>query len=607
VISFHRRVLRILEEGGLVDPAVLKDVSAAAAKGESVTAVMLQRRAMTESDLLGVLSDRLNVPPIDLDRVEFPPDVGEWMPEDLAKRANCVPIAKMGSVVTIAVSNPYDVQRQDDLRIATGCELRVCLALEPQLARAMARLYAREEQDLSQLLEDQDDHDITVKENKDDEVTDLAAVSAESNDAPIVKLVNMIIYQGIKAKASDIHVEPFERRVVVRYRVDGALAEAMSPPKRLQNSITSRLKIMASLDIAEKRRPQDGKFQVKVEGRQIDFRVSILPTVHGEKVVLRILDSSNLGRNLDTLGFEPTALADFKTAIDAPYGMILVTGPTGSGKTTTLYSAVREMLTPEMNFVTVEDPVEYQLEGVNQVQVNVKRGLTFAGALRSILRQDPDIVMVGEIRDSETIDIAVKAALTGHLVLSTLHTNDAASTITRMADMGVDPFMVSSSTLLVSAQRLMRKLCEYCREPIEAPRDRLLAVGVTQDEIDAGPTLFRAVGCPRCNVGYAGRFAILETLPVRDDIKRLIIDGRGASDIRQRAVETGMVTLRRCALLNALRGKTTIDEALLVTLDDRRRTGADESTETTAIAEHGGAAEEPSDEAGGEPVGDAQA
>ena len=586
MISFNRRVLRILEEGGLVDAAVLQEASAAAAKGGSVTTTLLEKKVLPEGALLGVLAERLGVPPVDLDRVEFPVDVGEWMPEDVARKAGCIPIAKMGGLMTIAVANPFDVVRHDDLRLATGCDLRLAMALEPQIHRAMEKLYHSGEADLSELLEDSAEHDITVKEAAEDEVVDLAALSEGSEDAPIVKLVNLIIYQGIKAKASDIHVEPFEKRTVVRYRVDGNMEEAMSPPRKLQASITSRLKIMASLDIAEKRRPQDGKFQVKVEGRQIDFRVSVLPTVHGEKVVLRILDSTNLGRNLDSLGFEPQALADFKNAIDSPYGMILVTGPTGSGKTTTLYSAVREMLTPEMNFVTVEDPVEYQLEGVNQVQVNVKRGLTFAGALRSILRQDPDIVMVGEIRDTETIEIAVKAALTGHLVLSTLHTNDAASTITRMLDMGVDPFMVSSATLLVSAQRLLRKLCDHCKDPIAAPAERLLHLGVTEQELAAGPTLFRAVGCPRCNQGYAGRFAILETLPMKEDIKRMVVDGRSSLDIRQKAIDLGMITLRRCALLNSLRGRTTVEEALRVTLDDRRRTHAEPGAESTTESEH---------------------
>jgi type IV pilus assembly protein PilB len=585
VISFHRRVLRILEETKLVPQTVLQEASEeATSKGTSLTQLLLQREALTERDLLGVLADRLGVPPIDLERVDVAPDVIEWMPEDLAKKNGCFPVSKMGTLVTVAVANPFDVVKHDDLRIALGCELRLALALDGQIARATDRLYKASETDLHELLDEHSEHDITVKEQVEDEVLDLAAAEA-GDDAPIVKLVNAIIYQGIRAKASDIHVEPFEKRVLVRYRVDGTMEEAMAPPRKLAGSIASRLKIMASLDIAEKRKPQDGKFQVKVEGRQIDFRVSVLPTVHGEKIVLRILDSTNLGRSLDTLGFEPQALADFKSAIDAPYGMILVTGPTGSGKTTTLYSAVKEMLTPEMNFVTVEDPVEYQLDGVNQVQVNPKRGMTFAGALRSILRQDPDIVMVGEIRDTETIEIAVKAALTGHLVLSTLHTNDASSTITRMIDMGVDPFMVASSTLLVSAQRLMRRLCEHCRESISVPHDRLRSLGITEEELAAGPTLFKAVGCPRCNQGYAGRFAILETLPIKEDVKRLIVEGRSSLDIRNQALKAGMITLRRCALLNAMRGKSTIEEALRVTLDDRRRAHVDVTDEDGADAQ----------------------
>jgi type IV pilus assembly protein PilB len=573
MISFNRRVVRILEEGNLVDAALLKDVSGeASSSGRSVTTVLLEKRAMTEPHLLGVLSDRLGVPPIDLDKVEFAADVSEWMPEDLARKASCVPIAKMGGLLTVAVGNPYDVVKHDDLRLATGCDLRLALALEPQIQRAIAKIYHSGEAELSDLLEEAQDPELAIKENApEDEIVDLAEIAEGSEEAPVIKLVNLIIYQGIKAKASDIHLEPFEKKVLVRYRVDGVLSEAMTPPKKLQNAITSRLKIMASLDIAEKRRPQDGKFQVKVEGRQIDFRVSVLPTVHGEKVVLRILDSSSLSLSLNALGFEPEALRDFKEAIDAPYGMILVTGPTGSGKTTTLYSAVKEILTPEMNFVTVEDPVEYQLDGVNQVQVNVKRGLTFAGSLRSILRQDPDIVMVGEIRDTETIEIAVRAALTGHLVLSTLHANDAASTLTRMADMGVDPFMVASSTLLVSAQRLIRKLCDTCKEPVQAPGERLLQVGLTEAEVNTRPTLYRAVGCARCSQGYAGRFAILETLPVKEEIRRMIVDGRSAVDIRNKAVEMGMITLRRCAVLNAIRGKTSVEEVLRVTLDDRRR------------------------------------
>jgi type IV pilus assembly protein PilB len=367
--------------------------------------------------------------------------------------------------------------------------------------------------------------------------------------------------------------------IKVRYRVDGRLQDAMEPPKRFQNAMISRLKIMSDLDIAERRKPQDGKFQVKAEGRSIDFRVSVLPTVHGEKVVLRILDGSNLALSLDKLGFEEKALVDFRDAINSPYGMILVTGPTGSGKTTTLYSAVKEIMKPTDNFVTVEDPVEYQMEGINQVQVNTKAGLTFASALRSILRQDPDVVMIGEIRDTETIDIAVKAALTGHLVLSTLHTNDAASTISRMLDMGVDPFMVASSTLLVSAQRLIRRLCTHCREEHHVSEARLLELGFTPDEAKKKPTLYSPGGCGRCANGYNGRFALLETLPVSDKIKRMIIGGNSAIEIRNEAMQEGMITLRRCALLNAARGNTSIEEVLRVTLNDDRRRNADATEE----------------------------
>jgi type IV pilus assembly protein PilB len=337
----------------------------------------------------------------------------------------------------------------------------------------------------------------------------------------------------------------------------------------MHNAVISRIKIMAGLDIAERRIPQDGKFQMKVEGRQVDFRVSILPSIHGEKVVMRILDSSGLARSLDALGFEPQALGAFQRSVSASYGMVLVTGPTGSGKSTTLYSAVKEVLCVEDNIVTVEDPVEYQLEGVVQVPVNAKRGLTFAAALRSILRQDPDTVMIGEIRDAETADIAVKAAITGHLVFSTLHTNDSASSITRLVDMGIDPFMVSSSVLLVSAQRLLRKLCENCKAPLDAPppKEHLLEIGFLPQDLP-NLKLLKPVGCPRCSNGYKGRFAILEALEVDDTIRRMIIEKKSAIDIKAAAMKKGMLTLRRTGLLNAMRGKTSLEEVLRMTMND---------------------------------------
>ncbi len=577
MVSFNRRIVRILEETGLVEMDVLSAASQVAKSGDtSVTEYLLEKNLMEENELLGVLAEHLGVPPVDLDRVSVDEETLDAVSIERARDAGCMPIAKTGNILTIAVSNPFDVVQHDDLRLSTGCDLRLALALEPKIKSTIEKTYnGGGSGNLADILDDSDDPEMKLKEGQDyeDEVVDIGAGGSE-DDAPVIKLVNLIIYNAIKAKASDIHIEPFEKRVVVRYRIDGGLEEAMEPPKRLQNAIASRMKIMSSLDIAEKRKPQDGKFQVKAEGRQIDFRVSTLPTVHGEKIVLRILDAGNLALSLDKLGFEEKALNDFREAISSPYGMILVTGPTGSGKTTTLYSAVTEIMTPEDNFVTVEDPVEYQVDGINQVQVNVKSGLTFAAALRSILRQDPDTVMIGEIRDPETIDIAIKAALTGHLVLSTLHTNDAASTISRMVDMGVDPFMVASATLLVSAQRLVRRLCSRCREPVQAKPEKLRKLGYTEDEIKEGITLYRAVGCSRCAAGYAGRFALLETLPVTEAIKRMVIDGHSAIEIRHKALEEGMISLRRAALLNAMRGNTSVEEVLRVTLSDDVKPGS---------------------------------
>ncbi|MDJ0523464.1 MAG: ATPase, T2SS/T4P/T4SS family [Planctomycetota bacterium] len=574
MVSFNRRIVRILEETGMVEMDVLTAASQVAKQGEtSVTEYLLEKEHVKEGELLGVLAEHLGVPPIDLDKVKIQDETLDVMSHETAKETGCLPICRTGNVLTIAVSNPFDVVRHDDLRLSTGCDLRLALALEPKIEEAITRTYTGDTGNLSEILDAVDDPEMKIREGHSDEEDDVVELGGEGNDgdAPVIKIVNLIIYNAIKSKASDIHIEAFEKRVLVRYRIDGALEPAMEPPKKLQKAIISRLKIMASLDIAERRKPQDGKFQVKAEGRQIDFRVSTLPCVHGEKVVLRILDGGNLALSLEKLGFEEKALNDFREAINSPYGMILVTGPTGSGKTTTLYSAVKEIMTPEDNFVTVEDPVEYQVDGINQVQVNVKSGLTFAAALRSILRQDPDTVMIGEIRDPETIDIAIKAALTGHLVLSTLHTNDAASTISRMIDMGVDPFMVASATLLVSAQRLVRRLCKRCCEPVEVKAEKLLSMGYTEAEVKEGVTLYRAVGCNRCSAGYAGRFALLETLPVTEAIKRMIIDGHSAIEIRHKALEEGMISLRRAALLNAMRGNTSVEEVLRVTLAENVR------------------------------------
>lgn len=484
-----------------------------------------------------------------------------------------LPLSRNGNILTVVVSDPFDVLLMDDLQHRTGCEIRKVLSHPAMIRSLMKSLFQEDRQKVEDLLDemaaDCGSIDVQVAVAEDD----LDARPESGDDAPAVKLVNLILLQALREKASDIHVEPGEHHVRIRIRVDGRMRVLMTPPKALQASLISRLKILAQLDIAERFSPQDGKFQIRHEGRSIDFRVSMLPVVDGEKAVLRILDAGAMSLELDAMGYEESCLTDIRRAIHAPHGMLLITGPTGSGKSTTLYGCVREVSTVEANVVTVEDPVEYRMEGINQVPVNPRRGLTFADALRSILRQDPDIVLVGEIRDRETADIAVKAALTGHLVLSTLHTNDAASTVVRLVDMGVDPFLVSSSLLCVGAQRLARRICPHCRILIkDPPPERLLAAGFREEEL-AGADLFRAHadGCPRCSGGYSGRFPIMETLPMDAVLKRMVVEGRTVDEIRAEATAQGAISLRRVGLLNALRGVTSLEEVLRVTLGDLER------------------------------------
>ncbi len=570
-VKFDKRLASIFLKRNKLKKEQLDAAFAKSAEEErSLTSVLVQDGFISEEELLLTLAEETNLPPIDVQKVVPEESVMQLLPENLANYYQVVPIAKVGNILTLAVSNPFDILKLDDIQIVTGCNIRPVLSTDVSIKEAIPEIYNRGNKVVQDLLDNMSDPELEIKESKED-VEDLQIEDFESSEgqAPVVKLVNLIIFQAIKTKASDIHIEPMEKLVRVRYRIDGVCQEAIRPPKKMQNAIVSRIKIMSGLDIAERRKPQDGKFQLRIEGRQIDFRVSTLPTIHGEKVVLRVLDSGNLSLNLESLGFEEKALEDIRRAIHQPYGMLLVTGPTGSGKSTTLYSALREVLSATDNIVTVEDPVEYQLEGVNQVQVNVKRGLTFAGALRSILRQDPDTILLGEIRDQETVEIAVKAALTGHLVFSTLHTNDAPSTITRMVDMGVDPFLVASSVQCVAAQRLSRKICPDCRKPSEArpPKKRLLEIGFQESELKE-LEIFEAVGCPRCAGGYRGRFALLETMPLDESLRRIIVEGGTALDIRAKAMEQGMINLRRCGILNVIRGKTTIEEILRVTVGD---------------------------------------
>jgi len=566
--QFAKKLRGILEKAGKIDGAGAEAILAeATAQKRPFTEVLVKKGIATESELLALIARAANVPPIDLSKVNINKEVLDSVPEDVAREYGIFPVDKIGSLITIAVANPFDVLKLDDIRIITGCQLRTVVSTAEEIEKLRSKGYQRETESVDGILGSFDDADVELKEvDVEDESTDLSAISDE--DSPIVKLVNKMILDACNTGASDIHIEPFEKKVIVRYRKDGCLYEAMTLPKRMQNNITSRIKIMSKLDIAEKRRPQDGKFQMKIGHKAIDFRVSILPVVWGEKTVFRVLDSSNLALDIKSLGFEPRSMEDYMWACAQPYGMILVTGPTGSGKSTTLYSAVKHIAAPDINLVTVEDPVEYQLEGINQVPVNPKAGMTFSAALRSILRQDPDVVLLGEIRDQETLEIAVKAALTGHLVLSTLHTNDAPSTITRMIDMGMDPFMVASSSLLICAQRLGRKLCPNCRKRADYSKDVLLRLGFLEADLEQPMEFYEPVGCPRCNNGYKGRFALLETMRMSEGIKRMVVDRAHIADIKKLALSEGMLTLRRCGLMNAMRGKTSLQEIEATTMVD---------------------------------------
>jgi type IV pilus assembly protein PilB len=566
--QFAKKLRGILEKAGKIDGATADAILAeATAQKRPFTEVLVKKGIATESELLALIARAANVPPIDLSKVTINKEVLESVPEDVAREYGIFPVDKIGSLITIAVANPFDVLKLDDIRIITGCQLRTVVSTAEEIEKLRSKGYQRETESVDGILGSFDDADVELKEvDLEEDATDLSAINDE--DSPVVKLVNKMILDACNTGASDIHIEPFEKKVIVRYRKDGCLYEAMTLPKRMQNNITSRIKIMSKLDIAEKRRPQDGKFQMKIGNKAIDFRVSILPVVWGEKTVFRVLDSSNLALDIKSLGFEPRSMDDYLWACAQPYGMILVTGPTGSGKSTTLYSAVRHIAAPDINLVTVEDPVEYQLEGINQVPVNPKAGMTFSAALRSILRQDPDVVLLGEIRDQETLEIAVKAALTGHLVLSTLHTNDAPSTITRMIDMGMDPFMVASSSLLICAQRLGRKLCANCRKRTEYSKDVLLRLGFLESDLEQPMEFYEPVGCPRCNNGYKGRFALLETMRMSEGIKRMVVDRAHIADVKKLALSEGMLTLRRCGLMNAMRGKTSLQEIEATTMAD---------------------------------------
>ncbi len=559
---------------------------------------------ITEEKLVSFLSKQYGVPAINLNDHRIDPSVIKLVPYEIARKYLIIPIARVGATLTIAMADPSNVFAIDDVKFMTGYNVEVVVSSESSIMNAINTYYSRGGDGLvtatkstSQIIQAKDytlseeeaenTSTITIEEAPTVDVEEFDKIVGTALDtidvvedkedaeiikeveAPIVKLVNGIFINAIKAGASDIHIEPYENSLRVRYRVDGVMHTTMSLPTKIKNALTSRIKIMSKLDIAERRLPQDGRIKLKLgRKREIDFRVSTLPTLFGEKTVLRILDKSNLQIDLTKLGFEKKQLDDFMDAIEKPYGMVLVTGPTGSGKTTTLYSALNHLNKPGINIMTAEDPVEYNFMGINQVQVREEIGLTFASALRSFLRQDPDIIMVGEIRDFETAEIAVKAALTGHLVLSTLHTNDAPSTVSRLLNMGIEPFLVSSSVILILAQRLSRKICSQCKEEEKVSPQALIKIGFSEEEANT-IKCYRGKGCSACNnTGYKGRIALYEVMPISDEIRELILEGASANEIKKTAVRLGMKTLRMSGLSKVKEGITSIEEVLRVTFGD---------------------------------------
>ena len=572
VKSFGERIADALVEDGLLSTKQIGELLEEQKKqGARLVKLILDKAYVSEQDLAVSMGRVLNVPPINLGRVSIPHDVVELLPRDTLHNHKVLPVSRLENKLFLAMVDPLNVLALDDVKRLTRLEIAPLIASEKALMDKLNAIDAAKSGTMEDIIQDAQKREAeeeegtieAVKENG--EEMNLDQLAASSEEAPVIKLANLIILQAIKDRASDVHIEPFEKTVRLRYRIDGVLVDATPPPKQMQLALASRFKIMSSLDIAERRLPQDGRMRVKVSNKDFDLRVSVLPTVHGEKIVLRVLDKSNLSASLDKLGLDPETFRQVKSAVDAPHGLILVTGPTGSGKTTTLYSALNELNNPIYNIVTVEDPVEFQIPGINQVPTKKEIGLTFANALRSILRQDPDIVMIGEIRDTETAEIAIEAALTGHQVLSTMHCNDAPGAIARLDDMGIAPFLISSSVILSCAQRLMRRICSHCKEPVTYPPKMYEDLGIDPGTF-TGVQLFRGRGCERCkNSGYAGRMAIIEAMTVTDSIRKLIIARANTREVGKLAVSQGMHTLRMVALDRVREGLSTLEQTLVIT------------------------------------------
>ncbi len=527
---------------------------------------------VSDEDITAVLSRQYGVPSINLKFYEVDASVIKLVPQETAVRYQIVPLSRVGSTLTIAMTDPTNVFAMDDIKFMTGFNVEPVVASESAISEAIGKFYGSIEtgEEIDKVMKDLAGEEADLELAAEEAEMDLAELEKAADEAPIIKLVNLVLTDAVKRGASDIHVEPYEKEYRVRFRIDGILQNVMTPPLKLKDAITSRVKIMSKLDISEKRLPQDGRIMIKYakDGRkkELDFRVSIVPTLFGEKIVMRLLDKENLRLDMTKLGFEAESLAKFERNILRPYGMVLVTGPTGSGKTNTLYSSVARLNTPETNIMTAEDPVEFQLAGINQVQMKEQIGLNFASALRSFLRQDPNIILVGEIRDFETAEIAVKAALTGHLVLSTLHTNDAPSTISRLMNMGIEPFLVATSVNLICAQRLVRRICANCKEASQIPAQALIDAGVSPDEA-ANMVVYAGRGCSVCNnSGYKGRVGLYEVMEINDDLRELILVGASSLELKKKALEIGMITLRKSGLIKMALGQTTMDEVLRETV-----------------------------------------
>jgi len=534
--------------------------------GDTLISQLVKQNLFSSEEITELVSHSCGRPVVNLDKVEIPKNL-TTISLDIMRRNKALPIKRMGNILTLAVADPYDIGALDEMAFISGCQTELVIASEEQLLRYLDELGSAAD-NLDKVMADLGASNMEVVETAEEQL-DEHTLTAETEAAPVVKLVNLILLDAIKRGASDIHLEPYEKLVRVRYRIDGVLHEIMRPPIKMRDAMVSRLKILARLDISERRMPQDGRIKLRLsKTKTVDFRVSVLPTLFGEKVVMRLLDPSSLQLDMTKLGYEEASLKRLKDAIHQPYGMVLVTGPTGSGKTVSLYSAVAELNQPGVNICTAEDPVEFNFMGINQVNVNVDIGLDFPAALRSFLRQDPDIILIGEIRDHDTAAIGIKAALTGHLVLATLHTNDAPSTMTRLVNMGIESFLVGSAVNLVSAQRLARRTCSACAEPVKIPSEALIEAGVPQSEVDSFKPM-HGKGCQICNgTGYKGRTGIYQVMPVFDDIRDAVYAGKNSDEINDIAVSHGVKTLRMAALDKVKTGEISLEECLRVTLAD---------------------------------------